>query len=102
MISCLVRYTIDVSQLEAFEAYARAWIPLVNSMGGVHHGYFLPDEGSDVAVALFTFPSLDDFEAYRRRRKRDPRCQAAFELAKTGCILHYEGQLMHPILPEDI
>ncbi len=101
MITCYVRYTIDLHQLDAFEAYARAWIPIVNSMGGTHHGYFLPDEGDNVAIALFTFPSLADFEAYKRKREHDPRCKAAFELANTSkCILHYEGQFMRPILPE--
>jgi hypothetical protein len=101
MITCYVRYTIDPAQLKAFEAYARAWIPLVNSMGGTHHGYFLPDEGNNEAVALFSFPSLEDFEAYRRKRKDDPRCQAAFAIADTTkCILHYEAQFMRPILPE--
>lgn len=102
MITCYVRYTIDPHQLDAFEAYARAWIPIVNSSGGMHHGYFLPQADKDnVAVALFTFPSLADFEAYRRKRKDDPRCKAAFAIAETSkCILHYEGQLMRPILPE--
>jgi hypothetical protein len=101
MITCYVRYTIDPDRLDAFELYARAWIPLVNSMGGTHHGYFLPDEGHDVAVALFTFPSLADYETYRRKRKDDPRCKAAFAIADaTKCILHYEGQFMRPILPE--
>ena len=102
VITCYVRYTIDPRQLDAFEAYARAWIPLVNSMGGTHHGYFLPEEGNNVAVALFSFPSLADFETYGRKRKNDPRCKAAFASGNTKCILHYEWQLMRPILPEAI
>ncbi len=102
MITCYVSYTIDLDKVDAFEAYARAWIPLVNSMGGTHHGYFLPEGGNDnVAVALFSFPSLEDFETYRRKRKDDPRCKAAFAIAdSTKCILHYEAQFMRPILPE--
>jgi hypothetical protein len=102
MITCYVRYTIDLEQLNAFEAYARAWIPLVDSMGGTHHGYFLPDGGEDnVAVALFSFPSPEDFKAYRRKTKDDPRCKAAFAIADTTmCILHYEASFMRPILPK--
>jgi hypothetical protein len=102
MITIYVRYTIDLDQLDAFEAYARAWIPIVNSMGGTHHGYFLPDGGSDnIAVALFSFPSREEFEAYRRKRKDDPRCKAAFAIADTSqCILHYEASFMRPILPD--
>jgi antibiotic biosynthesis monooxygenase (ABM) superfamily enzyme len=103
MISCYVRYTIDPDQVDAFEAYARAWISLVNSMGGTHHGYFLPVEGSDEAVALFSFASMEDYQAYRHRRKEDPRCKAAFAIAEnTKCIVNYEGRFMRPILPEAI
>lgn len=103
MITIHVRYTVDPDQMDAFEAYARAWIPLVNSMGGTHHGYFLPNENNNVAVALFTFPSLADYEDYKRKRKSDPRCKAAFEIANsTRCILHYEGEIMRPILPHAI
>jgi hypothetical protein len=102
MISCYVRYTIDPHRLDAFEAYARAWISIVNAMGGTHHGYFLPDDAKqDVAVALFSFPSLEAYETYRRKRKDDPRCKAAFEIAETTqCILHLEGRFMRPILPD--
>ena len=59
MITCYLGYVIDPHKLEEFEAYARAWIPIVNRMGGQHHGYFLPSEGANnIALALFTFPSL--------------------------------------------
>ena len=104
MISCYIRYTIDPDQLDAFEAYARAWIPLVNSMGGTHHGYFLPEQdGDNMAVALFSFPTLADYEAYARRRKTNPRCKNAFEIANTTkCILQFEGRFMRPILPAPI
>lgn len=102
MITCYVRYTIDPHKLDAFEAYARAWIPIVNSMGGTHHGYFLPDEGNDnIAVALFTFPSLADFKTYARNRENDPRCKAAFAIAETtNCILQHDWQFMRPILSD--
>ncbi|MGC4892904.1 NIPSNAP family protein [Micromonospora sp. DT31] len=56
MITCVVHYTIDPAQLEAFERFARTWMRLVARRGGVHHGYFLPAEGaSDRAEALFSF-----------------------------------------------
>ena len=46
---------------------------MVNRSGGIHHGYFLPVErGSDVAVALFSFPSLAEYERYRARFDHDP------------------------------
>jgi hypothetical protein len=57
MITCVVHYTIDPAQTEAFERFATEWIRLVNARGGQHHGYFLPAEGaSDGALALFSLP----------------------------------------------
>ena len=99
MITCYLRYVIDPYKLNEFEAYAKAWIPLVNRMGGNHHGYFLPEEGaSNIAVALFSFPSLAAYEDYRRKMREDSECQAAYELAKTTrCIVSYERSFMRPI-----
>lgn len=42
MITCHVRYVIDPYQLTEFEAYAKAWLGIVERLGGTHHGYFLP------------------------------------------------------------
>ena len=66
MITCYLRYIIDPYKVAEFERYARMWIPLVRRFGGTHHGYFLPHEGANnIAVALFSFPSLAAYEAYR-------------------------------------
>ena len=55
MVTCHIKYIIDPDKLEAFEHYARLWIPLVNKFGGRHHGCFLPSEGANnMALALFT------------------------------------------------
>lgn len=99
MITIHLRYEIDADQLDAFTEYGRAWITLVNKLGGAHHGYFLPSEGdSDEAFALFTFPSLAEYEKYREASKTDPECQAAFELARrTGCIRRYERRFLTPV-----
>ncbi|MCX4387090.1 NIPSNAP family protein [Micromonospora peucetia] len=71
MITCVVHYTIDAAQIEAFERFARAWMRLVAQHGGVHHGYFLPAEGaSDQAEALFSFESLAAYELPRTVRQR--------------------------------
>ncbi|TCS18083.1 hypothetical protein [Caulobacter sp. BK020] len=42
MIAGYPRQVIDPNTLAEFEAYAKLWIPLVNRMGGIHHGDFLP------------------------------------------------------------
>ncbi|MGJ4857799.1 NIPSNAP family protein [Labrys sp. KB_33_2] len=100
MITCHLKYVIDPWKVDAFEAYAKAWIPVVNRMGGTHHGYFLPHEGaSDIAYALFSFPSLAAYEDYRRRLAVDPECQAILaEEKQIRSILRYERNFLRPVL----
>ena len=102
MITCYLEYVIDPYKLEVFEQYARMWIPLVNRMGGTHHGYFLPHEsGNTVAYALFSFPSLAEYETYRAKIPEDAGCRAAIKLAEDSrCIVSYERRFMRPILTE--
>ena len=63
------------------------------------HGYFLPHEGeNDIALALFSFPSLAAYEVYREAMAVDADCQAAFAYAEeTRCILRYERSFMRPM-----
>ena len=82
MFTCCIRYNIDPDKLAAFREYARAWISLINKYRGLHHGYSIPGTARDnlpiaafsfpdlgiegppnVAVALFSFPSLETFYA---------------------------------------
>jgi len=100
MITCYLRYEIDMHKLEEFEQYARMWIPLVERFGGQHHGYFLPHESnSDLAVALFSFPSLAEYEQYRTDSASDPECQAAYDFATdTRCIIRYERQFLRRVV----
>ncbi len=99
MVTCYLRYVIDAARLTEFEHYAKLWIPLVEKLGGKHHGYFLPSEGaSNIAFALFTFPSLAAYETYRTKSFADPACLAAFEFAKqTNCIVSYERSFLRPV-----
>ena len=100
MVTCYLRYVIDPYKMAEFEHYARIWIPLVNRLGGVHHGYFLPHEGANnIALALFSFESLAAYETYRTRMAADAECQAAFAYAEqTRCIVSYERSFMKPLL----
>ena len=97
--TCYLRYIIDPYQLAEFEHYAKLWIPLVKKFGGQHHGYFLPSEGANnVALALFSFPSLAAYEDYRERSMQDEECLAAFAYAQQNrCILSYERSFMRPV-----
>ena len=100
MITCHVRYIIDANLVAEFETYAKMWIPLVQRFGGTHHGYFLPAEGANnLALALFSFPSLAAYETYRIESQRAPECQAAFAYAaSTRCVISYERSFFRPVL----
>lgn len=100
MVTCYLRYVIDPTKVEEFEHYAKLWIPLVERFGGQHHGYFLPSEGANnIALALFTFPSLATYEQYRKDSFKDEECIAAFDYAKqTQCVLSYERSFFRPVL----
>ena len=99
MITVHLRYEIDADKLAEFTDYGQRWIRLVNRLGGTHHGYFMPSEGdSDEAFALFTFPSLAEYERYRETSATDPECQEAFQFARdTGCIRRYERRFLAPV-----
>jgi hypothetical protein len=99
VITVHLRYEIDADKLADFEEYGRRWIRLVNRLGGVHHGYFLPSEGdSDEAFALFSFPSLADYEQYRLAAASDPECLEAYRFAtETRCIRRYERRFLSPL-----
>lgn len=99
MITCHIQYEIVPEKLSEFEHYARLWIPLVERFGGVHHGYFLPHESAnDLAVALFSFPSLAAYEQYRTKSFADTECQNAYRFAEqSGCIRRYDRTFLKPL-----
>jgi len=99
MITCYLNYTINTKKLNEFEYYAKSWIPLVNKFGGIHHGYFMPSEGkNNVALALFSFPSLSAYEKYRNESFSDKECMEAFKYAEdTDCIISYERSFFRPV-----
>ena len=101
MVTCHLRYEIDPAELEAFEAFAKRWMVLVERHGGQHHGYFLPSEGaSDIAYALFSFPSLAAYEEYRGHFGVDPDFIDADRIREeSGCVKRYERSFLRPLLP---
>jgi uncharacterized protein (DUF1330 family) len=100
MITCYLRYVIDPYKVEQFEEYAKKWLPLVERFGGSHHGYFLPYEGANnVAIALFSLPSLAAYETYRSQSQTDPDCCAAYDFEKKNhSIISYERTFMRSLL----
>jgi len=114
MITCFLRYTIDPDQLSAFEHYARVWMRLIEKYGGTHLGYFIPGDAppaaafsfpgigeagpDNVAVALFSFPSVQAYERYRREVKNDPECAAITrDFEQTRCFTKYERVFMRAV-----
>jgi acetylornithine deacetylase/succinyl-diaminopimelate desuccinylase-like protein len=99
LITCYLRYVVDPSKLKEFEAYGKMWIPLVEKLGGKHHGYFMPHEGANnIALALFSFHSLAAYETYRLKAGSDPECQAAMRYyEETRCFISYERSFMRPV-----
>jgi hypothetical protein len=114
LITCYLRYVIDPDKLAEFENYARLWLGLIEKFGGTHHGYFLPDESvpsaafsflgigeegpSNVAIALFSFPSLAAYETYRRKAAEDEKCRAATAYyEQTKCFVKYERSFMRTL-----
>jgi hypothetical protein len=102
MITCYLRYEVPLGKLADFEAYAAMWLELVPRFGGIHHGYFLPSEGeSDVALAMFSFPSFAAYEQYRKDSAADPDVQKAIDFVKqTGCFKRFERSFFRPLFPK--
>jgi hypothetical protein len=114
VITCFIRYTIDSNKLADFEHYARVWMRLIDKYGGTHHGYFVPGEGppsaafsfpgigeagpDNVAVALFSFPSGEAYESYRREVANDPECLAVTShYEETKCFSKYERSFVRAV-----
>jgi uncharacterized protein (DUF1330 family) len=84
MVTCYLRYIVDAYKLKEFEHYGKLWIPLVEKFGGKHHGYFLPSEGANnVALAMFSFPSLAAYESTAPTRCRTPSARRPSSTQRT-------------------
>ncbi len=101
MITCYIEYQIDPYKVKEFRQYAEMWLPLIQKFGGTHHGYFLPKESaSDLAIGLFSFPSLAAYEQYRVDMRNDADCKKASEFAaEKKFIVRLSRQFLDPILP---
>lgn len=117
MCTCFIRYQVDLGKLSEFQEYARAWILLISKCGGTRHGYFLPgtdrdqlphavfsfpglgvERPPDVAVALFSFPTIEAYERYRLAVSDDNLCKVATDrFNETKCFSSYERTFLVPI-----
>jgi hypothetical protein len=99
VITCYLRYVIDPYKLADFEKYSRMIMPLPAKYGGTNHGAFLPHEGpNNVAVWLFSFSSLAEYERYRTAVKQDEVALAAWRFAEeTRCVVSFERSFLRPL-----
>ena len=117
MGTCFIRYTVRPEMRDDFAAYARAWMWLIEKYGGTHHGYFMPpgqDDDvpdptfsfpglgtrgpDDVAVAMFSFPSVAEYDAYRRDVTADEASAAArARFDAQPCFASYERTFLVPV-----
>jgi hypothetical protein len=117
MFTCFIRYELTPGRLDEFKEYAHSWIALISNYGGIHHGYFLPGTSEDIlpdaafsfpglgrvgapniAVALFSFPTIEAYDAYRREVAEDEGCKAATaRFNETQCFTGYERTFLVPI-----
>jgi hypothetical protein len=117
MFSCFIRYKIQPDKLDEFREYAHSWISLIRKYGGTHHGYFTPEKNRDnlpdrafsfpglgtegppnIAVALFSFPSIETYDKYRRDVAEDEDCKAATSrFNQTKCFTSYERTFLLPM-----
>jgi hypothetical protein len=89
----------------------------INKYRGLHHGYLIPGTARDnlpiaafsfpglgiegppnVAVGLFSFPSLETFERYRMAVSEDELCKAATaRFNETRRFIQYERTFLVPM-----
>ena len=117
MITCYIRYVIAPGKQKEFEEYGRRWTLLIKKYGGTHLGFFVPEAGPDAAsskhfsfpglgsegpsnvgIALYSFPGLAAYNAYRRMAIEDDECKAATaHFKKTKCFVSYERNFMRQV-----
>jgi NIPSNAP len=99
VIAWCIQYTVDPSQIGAFENYARTWPPIIERCGGCLIGYYLPKEGANnFALALIDFPSLARYEEYRNRLANDPDAKRNIVMVATaGAILVESRSFLHRV-----
>ena len=94
MITCVIRYDLDPTKIDAFDEYARRWGQAIPQCGADLVGYFAPHEGSaTTAYGIYHVESLAAYEAYRARLKAHPLGQENYVFAQREKFLRREDRL---------
>lgn len=96
MLTCIIRYQIDPTKVDAFRHYAQNWGKAIPRNGADLVGYFAPHEGSATqAYGIYNIPSLAAYETYRARLAADPVGQKNYAFAqREGFILREERSFL--------
>ena len=82
-ITVFIRYQLDPSKRDAFEAYQKRWFDIIPMCGGNLVGSWMPHEGTNnIAFLLISFECLAAYEAYRARLRGDVEGIANFQFAE--------------------
>lgn len=93
MLTCIIRYDIDPTKKDRFEAYARNWGQAIPRCGADLVGYFAPHEGSStLAYGIYHIPSLAEYEAYRARLAADPLGRENYAMARAEGFIRREDR----------
>jgi hypothetical protein len=88
MIAFHLEYTLDPEMVADFQAYAKDFVDLTKKYGGEHYGYFINAcEDKTTALAVFAFPDVADYDAYRKQALLDPQYERAMKLARATCCI---------------
>lgn len=94
MLTCFIRYEIDLFRVDAFEEYARNWGQAIPRCGADLIGYFVPHEGSaTTAYGVYNIDSLASYERYRGRLRDDPLGRENYEFAKRERFILKENRI---------
>ena len=100
MITCFIRYEIDLFKKEAFAEYAQVWGQAIPRCGADLIGYFGPHEGSaTTAYGVYNIESLAAYEAYRTRLAAGPLGKLNYEFAKREQFIVREDRIFLKNVP---
>lgn len=83
MLTCIIRYQIEPTKIDAFRQYARNWGEAIPRNGADLIGYYAPHEGSATqAYGIYNIANLAAYEAYRTRLALDPMGRENYDFAQ--------------------
>jgi hypothetical protein len=101
MMTLCIRYTLDVSKLADFEAYAQSLRKPIERCGGTFVDYYLPTKiagPTNAALGLIDFPSLAAYESYRAELLKDTAAVECLRRAEAaGCILNEDRSFLRRV-----